>query len=174
MIGLLLSLLISASPVVPATAASLTCPDDPASCDAAWVGPVAARADEGPREYATPAEVDCPAPVLAEIPGAPPGPVQLSECDAPPDLWYRASRLVDGPFRKDGKLLPAKQRREARAASSFDPPREPASLTAPDLQPVALFALPILSPPERPSGAPAAEVESPGRALAPPDRPPRA
>lgn len=169
MISLLVSLLVSASPATSAFAGSVTCPDDPASCDATWVERVR-PIDEGPREYATPAEVDCPAPALAADSGAP---AAVGECDAPPDLWYRASRLADGPFRKDGGLLPAKHRRDTRTASSFDPPREPAHLTAPELQPLALFALPSLSPEDRPAKTATSEEKLPRRALAPPDRPPR-
>lgn len=173
MISLLVSLLVSASPAASAAAASVTCPDDPASCDAAWVD-LAGPVEEGPREYATPAEVDCPAPSVADVPGGPAAPAEIGECDAPPDLWYRASRLADGPLRKDGGLLPAKHRRDTRTASSFDPPREPAQLSAPDLQPLALFALPSLSPLAGPAEIAASEEKLPRRALAPPDRPPRA
>ncbi len=46
--------------------ASVTCADGPASCDGSWAAPVAFTAgdesDDGPHEYATPAEVDCPEP----------------------------------------------------------------------------------------------------------------
>ena len=71
MLSLLATLLASASlPAAPS--ASITCADGPASCDSAWVvmGAPDAERDE-PRDYATPAEVECPTPA---------GKAELGEC----------------------------------------------------------------------------------------------
>ena len=89
MLSLLATLLASASlPAAPS--ASVTCADGPASCDAAWVFMGAPDADrDEPRDYATPAEVECPTPATGEA--------ELGECadEGPFNLWYRMSRFAE-------------------------------------------------------------------------------
>ena len=65
MLGLVFTLVLSVVPAMPS--ASVTCPGWPASCDGAWGATAVddsadaqAATDDGPRDYATPAEVDCP------------------------------------------------------------------------------------------------------------------
>jgi hypothetical protein len=179
MLGLLVSLVLtSAPPAIPS--ASVTCPEGPASCDVVWVaqagGPEAARqedTEDGPR-YATPAEIDCPAPPGGRAGG--PSDLGSGECDGTPlDLWYRASRLSDGPQRSDGSLAPARRTREVRAATSCDVPQQPAAIAAGQGQPVALFALLPTQIQLLQRLVFRVGTETPlTRALAPLDRPPRA
>jgi hypothetical protein len=169
MLGLVLSLMVSAASAMPS--AGVTCPDEPETCDGAAVALAAspskdADADNGPRDYATPAEIDCPAPGD--------GPIASSECDgAPVDLWYRVSRSPDSE-RPTGSLAPARRARASHASSCGGRPADPAQLTAPDVQPLALFARHDVvatgarSPFLRDTRA------RPSRTLTPPDRPPRA
>ncbi len=92
--------------------ASVTCPGWPASCDGAWGAvavddsadaPAQAATNDGPRDYATPAEVDCPT-----TPDAPA--VATGECSEPPlNLWYRVSRFPDSE-QPTGSLVAAPRR----------------------------------------------------------------
>src|SRR5579871_5978894 len=85
MLGLVISLVAATSPALPAAAA---CDDGPGSCDLA---PLVAAAPEGPREYATPAVIDCRSPVAS--------PIFLEfvgECVGPHDASYRVSRDPEG------------------------------------------------------------------------------
>ena len=96
MLSLLATLLVSA-PLMAAPSASVTCADGPASCDAAWVFMGAPDADrDEPRDYATPAEVECPTPATGED--------ELGECayEGPLDLWYRMSRFAEPESRRRG------------------------------------------------------------------------
>jgi hypothetical protein len=177
MLGLVLALAVTAPPAMPS--AAVTCPGWPASCDGAWANTAdqapadADEADEvsndGPREYATPVEIDCPAPAEA------PATTASSECDEPPslNLWYRVSRSPDSEL-PAGSLVPAPRRtRTGRSLSAGRAP-EPGHLSAPDVQPAALCALPGLAPAD---GRDAADLTTRTiilRAIAPPDRPPRA
>lgn len=176
MLGLVLSVIVSAAPAL-AASASVTCPDDPASCDAATVGPFAPAAglargdgDDQPREYATPAEIDCPAPALLRD--------LMSECDGTPlDAWYRASRYPDSE-RSTGTLSSgARGRGERRQASGPAscrgvPRDDGGGLTVSAPQPLALVALPALPPSARDPRPPLADFVLPSRSLEPPERPP--
>jgi hypothetical protein len=146
--------------------ASVTCADQPASCDSAWVVRVPAPpSDDEARDYATPAEIECPTPVPA-------GPMLSGDCDAtPPDLWYRVSRVPIGP----AGTLTAEQRRAADdLASSFTaPPATPKRAATPDAQPLALVAIPALTAGDAGAELPIDAQAPPGRCLVPPDRPPR-
>jgi hypothetical protein len=114
MLGLVLTLAVTLSPAMPS--ASVTCPGWPASCDGAWgswgttpgdATADAAVANDSPREYATPVEVDCPTPPE-------PAPVATGECSEPPilNLWYRVSRSPDSEA-PTGSLAPAPRRTRA-------------------------------------------------------------
>jgi hypothetical protein len=170
--ALLVSIVVSLLPAMPS--ASVTCAEAPASCDGAWLpaapaevqGQAQGQLDDGPVDYATPAEVECPTP--------PTGDGQVGTCDPTPlDLWYRVSRV---PESESGgtTIAPARRSRGGRVASSCGTPLPDAGYFAPpSAQPAALYAVPtllaewtrlLLSPDAR---------ELPARALAPPDRPPR-
>ena len=173
MLGLVLSLVVSAAPAMPS--AAVTCPDWPASCDGAAVGLGAGapgsdgtnKDDSGPRDYATPAEIDCP------TPGD--GPIASGECDeAPLDLWYRVSRSPDSEQPNGAIAPPAHRARAGRGVSCGTRPADPGHLAPPDVQPVALFALPGLAPAIDRNHFLAGAQPLPLRTLTPPDRPPRA
>ena len=108
----------------------------------------------------------CPAPT--------PPAAEVGECDvaAPLDLWYRMSRFAD-PDPASAAAGPARKTQANRGASC-DAPKAPAQLSAPSIAPVALFALPTLLPLHVPSHFDADARDLPARALAPPERPPRA
>jgi len=113
----------------------------------------------------------CPAPAPASAD------VAVGECGeaAPLDLWYRMSRFADadpgavgaGPARR-GSLNANK------GLASCDAPQTPAQLPAPQAPPAALFALPTLLDVQIPLRFDADAHALPARALAPPERPPRA
>jgi hypothetical protein len=168
MLGLVLSLVVSAASAMPS--AGVTCPDEPETCDGASVALAVSPSDatddgSGPRDYATPVEIDCPAPGN--------GPIATSECDgAPLDLWYRVSRSPDSET-PNGSLAPARRARANHGSSCGSRPADPAQLTAPDVQPLALFAhheavATASRSPFRQDG-----LTLPSRTLTPPDRPPR-
>jgi hypothetical protein len=101
--------------------------------------------------------------------------VAVGACDevAPLDLWYRMSRFADpepGGAAADSTRRP----QTGRGAPSCDVPQSPAVRPAPDAPPAALFALPTLVPIEAPSDFSADARDLPARAVAPPERPPRA
>jgi hypothetical protein len=175
--GLAFTLALSVMPATPSAmpSASVTCPGWPASCDAAW-GAMAAdapsgdAADDGPRDYATPAEIDCPAP--PEAPAQPS--VATGECSEPPlNLWYRVSRFPDSEL-PTGSLVPAPRRARSNRGVSSNGASDVGHWSAPDLQPLALFALPGLVPTGVRNHSDISSRTIPARALAPPDRPPRA
>ncbi|HVV48177.1 MAG TPA: hypothetical protein VHO06_00825 [Polyangia bacterium] len=170
-LGLVLALAASAPPAMPS--AAVTCPGWPASCDGAW-GAMADDApagsnDDGPREYATPAEIDCPTP--SEAP-----PAAVGECSEPPllNLWYRVSRSPDSEM-PAGSLAPAPRRtRGAHLVSAGGTHDVGGHLSPPQLQPLALVALPGLAPGDGRDFSTVSTRAIPARAIAPPDRPPRA
>jgi hypothetical protein len=170
MLGLVLSLVVSVASAMPS--AGVTCPDEPETCDGSSVAVGASPGagtdlDDGPRDYATPAEVDCP------MPGD--GPIASSECDnVPLDLWYRVSRSPDSE-RPNGALVPTPRRARAGHGSSCGgSPADPGRLAAPDVQALAIFALPGLLPGGARGHRLAGPLAPPSRTLTPPDRPPRA
>jgi hypothetical protein len=171
---LTLALAVSAPPAMPS--ASVSCPSWPASCDGAWAnlvddaGADARGQDDagGPREYATPVEVDCPTPPDATAPTA------SSECDEPTlNLWYRVSRYADSEL-PAGSLAPAPRRTHVGHGLSAGGAPDPGHLSAPDVQPAALTALPGLAPADARDRAAVSTQTIVARAIAPPDRPPRA
>jgi hypothetical protein len=166
MLSLLATLLASASlPAVPS--ASVTCADGPASCDAAWVFMAPPAADRGePRDYATPAEVECPTSS---------GSAELGECanEGPFDLWYRMSRFAE-PDPGGVGTAPARRSVTKIVSSSYGAPHDANPRTAPDAPQLALFAVPALPPTD---GVPDFSTDARGpaaRPIAPPERPPRA
>jgi hypothetical protein len=168
MLSLLATLLASASlPAVPS--ASVTCADGPASCDAAWVFMAPPAVDGGgdePRDYATPAEVECPTPA---------GDAALGECadEGPFDLWYRMSRFAE-PDPGGVGTAPARRSTTKIANAAYGAPHDVPPRTAPDAPQMALFAVPALPPTD---GAPEFSTDARGpaaRPIAPPERPPRA
>ena len=172
MLGLLLTLALANTAPAAMPSASVTCPGWPASCDGAWANladgaPADAQEDDaGPREYATPVEVDCP---------TPPETAASGECSEPPvDFWgYRVSRSPDSEL-PPGSLAPAPRRaRTSRSLSAGGAP-DPGHLSAPDVQPAALCALPGLAPADARDRAALTTGTIIARTIAPPDRPPRA
>ncbi len=169
MLGFVAPLLVSAATVMPS--ASVTCAESPASCDAAWPTALAEGADEGPRDYATPAEVDCPSPID--------GPMAANECDpvapVPLDAWYRVSRFPESE-RPAGAWAPAPRRARAFKPAAFTGGLPDAGhWSRPDVQPVALSAtLPTRTAPSRRAVFFSTAQEILARVIAPPDRPPRA
>jgi len=161
MVGVLLALVLS-QPAMPS--ASVTCPDGPASCDGAWIlAGEEAEAPARPRDYATPAEVDCEGPATEAA-------ALASECDEVSlDFWYRVSRFPDG---ETGSLVP-RHGRGSRVNAAFGVPPDRGQISAPQLQPLALFAVPGLTITETHADLRAETRRLPARVLAPPERPPR-
>ena len=101
--------------------------------------------------------------------------VGVGECEqvAPLDLWYRMSRFADvDPG--SAAAAPARRPQANRGGASCDAPQAPAQLPSPQLPHVALFALPGLLPLQVPTHFDADARDLPARAIAPPERPPRA
>ena len=179
MLGLVFTLALSIGPAMPSgvpsmPSASVTCPGWPASCDGAWGAvvvddsadaPARAATNNGPRDYATPAEIDCPTP-----PDAPAQPaVATGECSEPPlNLWYRVSRFPDSE-RPPESLVPAPRRARSNRGINSGGTQDVGHWSAPDLQPLALFALPgfVATGARNPSDVSSRTI--PARALAPPD-----
>jgi hypothetical protein len=158
MVGVIVALVLS-QPAMPS--ASVTCPDEPASCDAAWAA--TAPDDARPRDYATPVEVDCEDSTADEA--------VTTECELTSlDFWYRVSRTPD---RDSGTLVAARHGRGSRVTPACGAPPDRGQPSAPQLQPLALFAVPTLMPIEAPADLRAETRRLPQRGLAPPDRPPR-
>jgi hypothetical protein len=170
MLALVVSALVSAAAPAPAPSASVTCADGPASCDAAadWQrdGDVVA---DGPHRYATPAVIDCRAPLVPRV-------LQtlVGECDGTPrDASYRTSRYPESE-QSAGSVLPAGRDRRPTLAACHGVPAKGGVLTIDSVQPLALFAVPAvaLQPGDSPLG------ESPPRPRSrtsdPLERPPRA
>ncbi|HEY7370805.1 MAG TPA: hypothetical protein VIF57_01410 [Polyangia bacterium] len=119
-----------------------------------------------------------PAPAGAVSACADPGPasadVAAGECEAAPlDLWYRMSRFADVDPGSVG-AGPARRVRANPTLASCDAPKAPAQVSPPQAPPVALFALPALLLVQVPPYFDADAHALPARALAPPERPPRA
>ncbi|MFL5308582.1 MAG: hypothetical protein ACJ8F1_25440 [Polyangia bacterium] len=169
---LALAFTFAATALAAVPSASVTCADGPASCDGAWAAPVAFAADavtedDGPPEYATPAEVDCPEPPQ-------PAPVLASgDCnETPAAFWYRVSRYAESEA-PAGRLAPSTRRAHNAGAVTGGLP-DVGHFTKLTTQPIALVALPALFPAVSRRLAHTYAQALPGRALAPPDRPPRA
>lgn len=114
----------------------------------------------------------CPAPTPATAD------VAFGECGeaAPLDLWYRMSRIAESEPGGigAGSVGSARRLQANRAITSCDAPQIPAQVSAPDLPPVALVALPTLLPLQGPPHFDGDARDLPARAIAPPERPPRA
>lgn len=152
--------------------ASVTCADGPASCDSSWAAPTAFAPDgapsEGPREYATPAEVDCPEPPQ------PPVVLASGECsETPPDFWYRVSRYPESEL-PAGRMAPTSGRRARSGKAVTGGVPDAGQLTKSTVQPVALTATAAPFPAVIRRLEDTRAQALPSRALAPPDRPPRA
>jgi len=111
---------------------------------------------------------------FSACPDSTPPAAEVGECDvvAPLDLWYRMSRFADPE--PSGVAAGPARRAQANQGASCDAPNTPAQLSPPSVPPVALFALPTLLPLHVPSHFDADARDLPARALAPPERPPRA
>lgn len=145
--------------------------------------PVARLGDE--LVYATPAQIDCPAPAGAHhlMDGAPAADDQAAEggqpvmgaCNLPVlDFRYRVSRLPESE-RPSGAFQPQRARRTTRTASCTGLPAERGTQLSTALgQPAAIYATLELIPPPSEVTRPGASVERATRVLEPLDRPPRA
>jgi hypothetical protein len=179
MLGLVITMLVSASQAMPS--AGVSCADGPASCDAALGAGTGADADRGvagsdadvelPRRYATPAVIDCRAPVVPAV-------LQtlVGECDggsSPRDAWYRVSRYPESE-EAAGTVAPPRERgRDVASCRGLPPEGRDLLTTAAPGQPVALCAVPRLPAPASRLGTPAATFQIQSRDADPPDRPPR-
>jgi len=146
--------------------------------------PVALDGDDA--VYATPAQVDCPAPDGAHHPldgalvaqadrPADDGQPATGACNLPVlDFHYRVSRLPESE-RPSGAFQPQRARRTTRTASCTGlPPERGTQLPTGLAQPAAIYARLELIPPPSEATRPAACVERATRILEPLDRPPRA
>jgi hypothetical protein len=180
MLGLVISVLVSAAPGgMPS--AGVSCADGPASCDAAW-GAVAddsdadADADAGDgtlaaRDYATPAVIECPSPVVPAVLQ-----VMFGECDGTPrDAWYRVSRYPESEQGAGAFVTRGRERVRTSISTCSGLPPEGSDLLTPtgSPQPLATVALPDLLPPTAGWSATGAAIQVPTRTLDPPDRPPQ-
>jgi hypothetical protein len=176
MIGVVLSYLTLALTASVADPADEICAMAARACEpilAAAPGEPAAPDDA----YATPAKVVCAGLDVARRTGRIEGAAGAWACDRQVviDLWYRMSRTPDSE-RPLGALRASRESplsRGARAACNApEGPRAPV-VSAPAMQPLAIFAVPMLAPP--PGGVPVLEDGSTlfTRASDPPERPPR-
>ena len=112
---------------------------------------------------------------FSACPDPTPPAAEVGECDqvAPLDLWYRMSRFAD-PEPSGAAAARRAPSNQQNKAASCEAPNTPAPLTPPSVPPVALVALPTLLPLHVPSHFDADARDLPARALAPPERPPRA
>jgi hypothetical protein len=137
---------------------------------------------EVPVEYATPAEVDCPAPATASAArgyGAASAfdlPSSFEGCSPPVlDFHYRVSRSPESE-RPTGTLRPQRARRplHAETACTGLPPEHGTPLSASTLPPVAVYAVLAWVPPTVHTPVIGAPGRASFRVLEPLDRPPRA
>ncbi len=122
--------------------------------------------------YATPVEVDCPAP--AGTTAVEDGQPAVGTCTIPVlDFHYRVSRLPESE-RPAGAFQPQRARRTTRGASCTGlPPERGTQLSIGVLQPAAIYATWELIPPASQASGLGSTVDGPSRALEPLDRPPR-
>ncbi len=162
MLGLVVSLVASIAPALPATVA--TCDVDSPACEA-----LAALADreDTDRDYATPAELDCRSALSALA-------TAIGECDGPIlyDASYRVSRSPESEQVTRALLPGRRERRRAISACDGLPPKGGA-LTGPDTQPLAITATSGLTIDEARALEPRAVLVLASRFCDPPDRPPR-
>jgi len=160
MLGLVISLVAATAPAPPAAVA---CDDGPERCELA---PLVAAAPEEPREYATPAVIDCRSPVVpAVLSGI------VGECIGPHDASYRVSRDPEG---ENSASLSAAATRDRRGVASCDGlPQSAPALPLSDAQPAALFATPFVVHVAVSIREPRDAWKLPSRFGDPPERPPR-
>jgi hypothetical protein len=163
MLGLVLTLVVSATPASPATGE--TCVDGP-FCEALTPTPADDAAEA--RIYATPAVIDCRSPrgplLLATLVG---------ECDGTPrDASYLVSRSPDGEQRTLA-LRPARHGRRSHVAACDGLPPQGGDLPLSDAQPLAVYA--TVSDVRVPCRVRDGRVvfRLPSRFRDPPDKPPR-
>lgn len=153
------------------------------ACDA----PVAA--DVGDSVYATPAEIDCPAPAgahrltdgtidgtsAAQGQAVDDGQPASGACSLPVlDFRYRVSRLPESE-RPSGAFQPQRARRNQRTAACTGlPPERGTQLSNGLAQPAAIYAALQLIPPPSEGTDPRASAGRVTRVLEPLDKPPRA
>jgi len=144
--------------------------------------PAASERDEA--IYATPVEIDCPAPRGAHVSNRPAldapaaaddGQLAVGACSLPVlDFRYRVSRLPESE-RPSGALQPQRARRTTRSASCTGlPPERGTQLSTGIIHPAAMYAALQLIPPPSEATRPGATTERATRTLEPLDRPPRA
>ncbi|HEY8924283.1 MAG TPA: hypothetical protein VIU64_07875 [Polyangia bacterium] len=179
LLGLLMSYaaLIGTAPAVTgAAAAEDVCgPAGTSACEPAL------DLGEEPVEYATPAEVNCPAPAIpttARGHGAAAFdlPSSFEGCSPPVlDFHYRVSRSPESE-RPTGTLRPQRARRppHPEAACTGLPPEHGTPLSASTLPPVAVYAVLALMPPTVHTPVTGSSARASFRVLEPLDRPPRA
>ncbi|HXT95648.1 MAG TPA: hypothetical protein VN853_05065, partial [Polyangia bacterium] len=97
------------------------------------------------------------------------------ECSEPPLVFFYRYFVSRSPESEapTGTLAPAPRRARASHGVSARGIQDVGHLSAPDLQPLALVALPALLPGSGRNLREASTRVIPARALAPPDRPPR-
>ena len=148
-------------------------------------GPVTADGEE--TIYATPAQIDCPAPTGARHPsgGSPVGQADraaddgqqpaMGACNLPVlDFRYRVSRVPESE-RPSGAFQPQRARRTTRTASCTGlPPERGTQFSTGLAQPAAIYAALEVIPPAGEATRPGACLERATRVLEPLDRPPRA
>jgi hypothetical protein len=159
MLGLVLTLMTTATPALPP--ADATCVEGPA-CEA-----LVAPADED-RTYATPVIVACPSPVPRALS------TLVGECiSAPPvDGSFLVSRTPDADQRPLAFRAARRDRRGRAASCDGLPPRGP-ELALSDAQPLALYAAPVVVREVTRAPEPVQVFMIPSRFRDPPDRPPR-
>jgi len=143
--------------------------------------------EEAGAVYATPAQVDCPAPpglhhlmeggpaTVDQQAQADDGQPVMGTCTLPVlDFRYRVSRLPESE-RPSGAFQPQRARRTTRTAACTGlPPEHGTQLSTALAQPVAIYATLQWLPPPSEATRPGAAVERATRVLEPLDRPPRA
>jgi hypothetical protein len=171
MLGLVISLV--AASVLPGAAA--TCAEGADSCELAAAAVVAHEDghEDGHEErtYATPAVIDCDSPAVPMVLST-----LVGECDGTAyDASYWVSRDPQSE-RATPALAPARERRTGAATSpsTWDGlPQKAPGLTISDVQPIALYATPVIMPAATDARAPRDTFLLPSRFGDPPDRPPR-
>jgi hypothetical protein len=174
LVGVLVSYaaLVGAAPAVGPAAFVDVCGLGGPACEAA-----APLADEGPAEYATPAEINCPAsePTRGLVSHPEPPAPAAGDCSPPSlDFHYRVSRVPESE-RPSGALRPQRARRNSRpvAACTGLPLEHGSPLSIGSLQPIAMYAVLGLIPPSADSAGWETFTLGAARALEPLDRPPR-
>jgi hypothetical protein len=166
MLGLFVTLVAATAPALPAADGADACADQAGRCELA---PLVLHAAPRQEDYATPAVIDCPSPVVPLVVA---GPVAwfLGECEGPHDASYRASRY---PESEDNQSLsPGSRERRGGIASCDGLPGRAPALPLSEAQPLALFATPVVVPIATVERQPSETSPLISRIGDPPDRPP--